>query len=115
MDDEKEERRGRLIFRWVAGGESAVRPSVGGQIDLGFPVCPYFQKEATATVTVRGTEWRRGEPGGWGAEESGEEGSGAGVGPLMDLKCCHCADEMRMAKAQRTMEREGMEMTGEYY
>ena len=44
---------------------------------------------------------------GQGAEEKGEEGSGAGVGPLMDLKCCHCADEMRMAKAQRTMEREG--------
>ena len=104
-DDEKEEEegRGRLIFRWVAGGERALRPSVGGQIDLGFPVCPYFQKEAT----VRGTEWRRGGPGGRGAEERGEEGSGAGVGPLMDLKCCHCADEMRMAKAERTMEREG--------
>ena len=47
------------------------------------------------------------------AEERGEEGSGAGVGPLMDLKCCHCADEMRMAKARRTMERERRkEMTG---
>ena len=83
----------------------SVRPSGGGggQIDLGFPVCPYFQKKTTVTAATppRGTKWRR---GGLGRGEGREQARPAAVGPLMDLKCCHCADEMRMAKAQQTME-----------
>ena len=54
-DDEEERRKGGETDFSVGGRRRERAPSaVGGQIDLGFPVCPYFQKEAT----VRGTEWR---------------------------------------------------------
>ena len=75
-------------FGWPAVSPSAgagVRPTTamsddggrsrqfGGQIDLGFPVCPYFQKKTvTAATPSCGTKWRRGGRGGLAGQGRGE-------------------------------------------